>query len=166
MGLVFSEFVPVDRIQIAKACITMTTRHFRFWSWCVAILLGTGCNAKNESAKLMPDGPNTPEGVYRQFMLAILSPSQDEIRSLIIENPEADVLWQGKYPENVAAALRDQYRSMEIKRATSGEPIDPDKVNLESSAVPIQLNAVKIDGKWKIDAGPLISLRKAVHESK
>ncbi|MCA9213972.1 MAG: hypothetical protein KDB27_12960 [Planctomycetales bacterium] len=100
---------------------------------------------------------NTPEGVYRRFMIANLSGDEATIRPLIVNNEDGDVLWQGVYPVDVAAALAQQYRGMEISRIESS---DADRVVLQSPALPIPLAVVNLEGTWRIDAGPIIDFRK------
>ncbi len=98
----------------------------------------------------------TPEAAYRNLMLAN---DEKTIRSLILERDDADVLWEGgQYPKDVAELLAEQYRTMEISREGGDETKG---VVMHSSAFPLPLTAVKVDGFWKIDAGPLIELRNA-----
>jgi hypothetical protein len=113
-----------------------------------------------------PPKPNdaAPEAVYRQFMLALVPGKQAEISALILDHPEAEILWVGQpYPTSVAAALAEQYRTMQITRDPSSTD---DRVVLNSSAVPAPMTVVQADGTWKLDAGPLIKLRKMVAEFK
>lgn len=104
---------------------------------------------------------SSPEEVYRAFMLANLRGEEAEIRKLIVDDPDADVLWQGAYPAEVAAALGEIYESMEITRVDEVEGDGSREVTLESPAVPIQLRMVREGDAWQVDAAPLIKLRKA-----
>ncbi len=108
----------------------------------------------------------TPEEVYRQFFLATLKPDERTIRALIVDHKDADVLWkEGSYPDDVAALLASQYRDMTIERS---EPLvsstESDRVLLRSSASPIPLTLIKRDGKWRLDARPIIEMRKKATE--
>ena len=104
-----------------------------------------------------------PEAVYRKFMLALLDGKQSEISDLILDHPEAEILWQGSYPSAAASALAEQYCTMQITRADGS---NAEQVMLNSSAVPVPMKVSKIDNQWKIDAGPLIELRKSVRQFK
>jgi hypothetical protein len=105
---------------------------------------------------------NTPEEVYRRFLLANLTGDELAIRGLIREHEGAEVLWQGPYPEDVAALLAEQYRTMEIVRVKPrGHKERADTVYLQSSASPIPMAVVRIDGKWRVDASPIIEFRKS-----
>lgn len=141
--------------------------------WVVVTVLGilAGCNraAPPSSGRIdiVAENANTPEGAYRRFMLANLAGEERAIRPLIVDHDNADVLWRdATYPKDVAAALAEQYRQMEITRAKL--PVQdetPDRVLLESSASPVPLAAVRIGGVWKVDARPIIAFRKAARET-
>lgn len=103
----------------------------------------------------MEDEP-LPEDVLFDFLIANLRGSEDEIRPLIVEHPDAAFLWQGAYPPEVAELLARQYEGMGIARVEEG----PDRVLLQSSASPIPLAVVKVEGKWRVDASPIIEFRK------
>jgi hypothetical protein len=133
------------------------------WIFVPVLAVCIGCSSQKQAANTDENSSNNPEAVYRQFFLSSLTPNEAEIRSLIIERPDAETLWSGKYPEKVADLLREQYRTMEIKRVESAGDKDPNKIVLESSALPIQVTVVRVEGKWKLDAGPIIELRKAAN---
>ena len=97
-----------------------------------------------------------PEDALFDFLIANLGGSEDEIRPLIVDHPDAALLWQGAYPPNVAAALAEQYESMDIARVEEG----PDRVLLQSSASPIPLAVLRVGGEWRVDASPIIEFRK------
>jgi len=99
-------------------------------------------------------------------MLAGLAGDQQAIRPLIVDHEDAEVLWQGAYPQDVARLLAGQYQQMEITRVKSpGKDDGPDKIWLQSSASPIPLAVVKSGGTWKVDAGPIITFRKAAQKA-
>ena len=105
---------------------------------------------------------NTPEEVYRQFLLANLAGDELTIRGLILEHDGAEILWRGPYPKDVAALLAEQYRTMEIVRVKPrGHKERADTVFLQSSTSPIPMAVVRVDGKWRVDASPIIEFRKA-----
>jgi hypothetical protein len=102
----------------------------------------------------MDEGP-LPEDVLFDFLIANLRGSEDEIRPLIVDHPDAHLLWQGAYPPEVAALLAQQYEGMGIARVEEA----PDRVLLQSSASPIPLTVFKIAGVWRVDASPIIAFR-------
>jgi hypothetical protein len=101
-----------------------------------------------------------PEDALFEFLIANLYGREDEIRPLIIEHPDADLLWQGAYPKDVADLLVEQYHGMEIARIQD----KPDRVLLQCSASPIPLEVVMVDGAWRVDASPIIDFRKRARD--
>jgi hypothetical protein len=97
-----------------------------------------------------------PEDILVNFLIANLGGNEDEIRPLIVDHPDSAVLWQGAYPPDVAALLAQQYQGMEIARIEEG----PDRVLLRSSASPIPLAVVRVGDEWRVDASPIIGIRK------
>jgi hypothetical protein len=97
-----------------------------------------------------------PEDVLFDFLIANLRGSEDEIRPLIVDHPDAALLWQGAYPPDVAELLARQYEGMGIARLEER----PDRVMLQSSASPIPLAVVRVHGNWRVDASPIIEFRK------
>lgn len=102
-----------------------------------------------------------PEDVLFDFLIANLSGSEAEVRPLIVDHPEAALLWQGAYPPEVAALLARQYQGMDIVRVEEG----PDRVLLRSSASPIPLAVVRVGGEWRVDASLIIEFRKQAEQS-
>jgi hypothetical protein len=97
-----------------------------------------------------------PEDVLFDFLIANLGGSEADIRPLIVDHPDAHLLWQGAYPPDVAEALAESYQGMGIARVEEG----PDRVLLQSSATPIPLAVVRVGGEWRVDASPIIAFRK------
>jgi hypothetical protein len=97
-----------------------------------------------------------PEDVLCEFLFANLRPDEATIRSLIVDHPDAHLLWQGSYPEEVAALLEEQYTGMGIARIEES----PERVLLQCPASPIPLAVVKVAGEWRVDASPIIEFRK------
>jgi hypothetical protein len=132
----------------------------------VLFAISVGCSENTspppKDQNVMAEDENTPESVYRRFMIANLTGDETAIRPLILEHEDVDVLWQGAYPDEVAAALAQQYQGMEISRVDSP---DDESVMLQSSASPIPLAAIKVDGAWRLDASPIIEFRKASNKT-
>ncbi|MFN0019377.1 MAG: hypothetical protein ACKVP0_14020 [Pirellulaceae bacterium] len=103
-----------------------------------------------------------PEDVLFEFLIANLGGSEEEIRPLIVDHPDAALLWQGAYPPEVAALLARQYEGMEIARIEE----QPDRVLLQSTASPLPLAVVRVDGEWLVDASPIIEFRKRAAKQK
>jgi len=96
-----------------------------------------------------------PEDALFDFLIANLRGKENEIRPLIVDHPDAHLLWQGAYPPEVSALLAKQYQGMSIARVEES----PHRVLLQSSATPIPLAVVKIAGVWRVDASPIIAFR-------
>ncbi|HJZ92349.1 MAG TPA: hypothetical protein VKE40_15845 [Gemmataceae bacterium] len=97
-----------------------------------------------------------PEDVLFDFLVANLRGREEDIRPLILDHPDAALLWQGAYPPDVAKLLVQQYEGMGIARVEEW----PDRVVLHSSASPIPLTVVRVGGEWRLDASPIIEFRK------
>jgi hypothetical protein len=125
---------------------------FKKWAFAVSALLlsAAGCSKAG-------DKPGSPEDVYRRFMLGNLSGDEKAIRTLVLDHPEAAILWSGgSYPAPVAEVLGKQYREMKISRMTD----EPERVVLQSPASPVPLEVRRVNGEWRIDASPIIGFRK------
>jgi hypothetical protein len=106
------------------------------------------------------EGEPLPEDVLFDFLIANLHGREEEIRPLIVKHPDAALLWQGAYPPDVAQLLARQYEGMAIARVEEG----PDRVLLQSSASPIPIAVIKVQGEWRVDASPIINFRKRVQK--
>ena len=84
-----------------------------------------------------------PEDALFEFLIANIYGREDEIRPLIIEHPDADLLWQGVYPKDVADLLVEQYHGMEIARIQD----KPDRVLLQHSRGPAPVVVNSKDGR-------------------
>lgn len=98
----------------------------------------------------------TPEDVLFDFLIANLRGQEEEIRPLIVDHPDAALLWAGAYPPDVADALARGYEGMAMSRVEGG----PDRVLIRSSASPIPLAVLRVDGEWRVDASPIIEFRR------
>jgi hypothetical protein len=103
----------------------------------------------------MADEP-LPEDILFDFLIANLRGREGEIRPLILDHPDAALLWQGAYPPDVAELLAQQYEGMAMARVEE----EADRVLLQSSAGPIPLAVVRVEGEWRVDASPIIEFRK------
>ncbi|WP_143097107.1 hypothetical protein [Myxococcus fulvus] len=116
----------------------------------LSLVMAAGCAQK-------PDVPGSPEDVYRRFALANLTGSEQAIRPLIIDHPDAAILWsEGAYPADVAEELGKHYREMKIVRIEEKF----EWVLMKGSDSPIPMELRRIDGVWRFDASPIIDFRK------
>ena len=102
-----------------------------------------------------------PEDVLFDFLIANLGGSEAEIRPLIVDHPDAALLWQCVYPSEVAALLARQYECLGIVRIEE----EPDRVLLRFSASPIPLAVIRVGDDWRVDASPIIEFRKRAQET-
>jgi hypothetical protein len=98
-----------------------------------------------------------PEDVYRAFLRAAIAGDEVAIRPLIVQHGDANQLWAGAYPKDVAATLDAQYRTMSVHRVPA-----PDNVTyVTSEAFPFALAVVRDGDTWRVDADPLIAMWSA-----
>jgi hypothetical protein len=96
----------------------------------------------------------TPEAVYRRFLVASLSGDEAQIRPLIIEPEDPSVLWEKPYPEDVARLLAAHYRSTPVLRV----PPPDDSVHVTSAELPEPLRLVRSGVTWRVDPASLVRL--------
>jgi hypothetical protein len=159
----------------------------------IALLLGC---SKSEPTKKRDDGATSktasPDGItsdgptnaasgadvaLRRFLVAMVSGDQVEIRATIIDNPDAEILWQGnaKSSDEKAEATR-LVNSTTFQHLKVGDEVhipggktlrlDEDYVNenrqqIAVPDIPIPFILAKVNGIWKVDAGTVIAGRKA-----
>jgi hypothetical protein len=96
----------------------------------------------------------TPEAVYRRFLVASLSGDEAQIRPLIIERDDPSILWEAPYPEDVARLLAAQYRSTPVLRVSAPD----ESVHVASAELPEPLRLVRSGASWRVDPAPLVGL--------
>jgi hypothetical protein len=119
----------------------------------------------------------TPEDALRSFMVAAVEQDETALRAITL--PDRDLVWllRGRpAPAEAVEKMRTLAADMRIKRLRPGDPIKlpqgqtavvgPDEVTEdravllpEGSPLPVRLQ--RVDGRWKVDAGPVIAARKA-----
>lgn len=97
------------------------------------------------------------ERAFRKFDSALLKGDKVIIKSLIIENENAEILWAGKYPEDVAVKLAEISSSQPLKKIPISE--DGNKVKIIASGWPFPIEMNFINGEWRINADNIIALR-------
>ncbi|WP_299278953.1 hypothetical protein [uncultured Psychroserpens sp.] len=98
-----------------------------------------------------------PEKVFREFDNALLFGNKKIIQSLILENDNADLLWNGKYPDSVAEKLNELSNNQPIKRIKESE--DGKSVEIIASGWPFSIELLLKNDKWKVNADKIIELR-------
>lgn len=97
------------------------------------------------------------ERAFRKFDSALLKGDKAIIESLILENENAEILWAGKYPEDVAVKLDEISSSQPLKKIPVSE--DGNKVKIIASGWPFPIEMNFINGEWRINADNIIALR-------
>ncbi|MCH2196960.1 hypothetical protein [Kordia sp.] len=98
-----------------------------------------------------------PEKIFRKFDRALLSGNKAVIESLVLDIEKADVLWQGKYPNEVAEQLEELSNKQPIKRIYESE--NGKSIKILASGWPFPIEMIQKNGTWKINAGKIIKLR-------
>jgi hypothetical protein len=100
-----------------------------------------------------------PEKAWRRFSRALLRGKKDEIEPLIQAHPDAEVLWAGAYPNDVASLLDQIDESYSVSQI-SGSEEDGEVTIITPDFGPMTLRL--IGGDWRIDATKIIECRKAM----
>ncbi len=99
-----------------------------------------------------------PEKAWRRFSRAILRGKRDEIEPLILEHPDAEVLWSSAYPEEVQPLLGEIADSYTISQVSGSEESGKVMV-ITPDFGPVRMELVS--GSWRIDATKVIERWKA-----
>lgn len=99
-----------------------------------------------------------PERTWRRLAHALLTGRRDEIEPLIQAHPEAEILWSGAYPDNVALALDELAESQPVTRIPGSEQEGVATI-ITPDFGPVSLKLV--DGSWRVDASKVIACWKA-----
>jgi len=112
--------------------------------------------------RVLEDENTEPEEVTRKLLGALLTGQRDEIEPLILEHQDAEILWQGAYPSDVASQLDEISNSYPVARisglSSEGE------VKLMTGDFPFPLAVKQIEGQWRVDASEVISMRNYLRE--
>jgi len=99
-----------------------------------------------------------PEQTMRQLLAALLAGSRSEIEPLIMDHPDAEILWQGAYPAEVAVQLSHISNSNRIGRVS--DHAADGQVKLITADFPFPITVKKFGQQWKVDAAEIIAIRK------
>ena len=137
-----------------------------------------GCS-KTEPEAETSQKTKSPKEVLSEFFIALLSKDEAVIRKLILPNPDAQILWKGQTtsPQD-RRGFEKQLSNMTCRECKVGEIIDlpggrklevtsqmvNDKSKLifpviDGQPMEVPLPVIMVDGKWKIEAGPIIFAR-------
>jgi hypothetical protein len=145
--------------------------------------LGVGAMGKAPAGGGPPRYPDaTPEEALRTFMVAGARQDEAALRAVSLPDPELARLVQGEpAPPEIVERIRAHAAEMKIRRLQPGDKIKlppnqdtvvgPDDVGEdramllpEAARFPVRLR--KIQGHWKVDAGPIIAARKAAEAAR
>lgn len=117
----------------------------------------------------------TPATVLRAFLIALAAGDSAKGNGLIVANPDAEILWQGKAgPLDVFAvslSLEAGLQSLKIGdrvELPGGKSVVIDESHVNDNRAeftmpgnPVPFVVVKSDGQWRVDASTVIAARKA-----
>ena len=101
-----------------------------------------------------------PEQTLRRLLTALLRGERKEIEPLILDHPDAPVLWEGAYPSDVAEQLDGISRSYSIGRLPGTR--DSEEVRLITADFPFPITVRQVDGQWKVDVAKIVEMRKHI----
>ncbi|WP_422926651.1 hypothetical protein [Singulisphaera sp. PoT] len=145
--------------------------------WAVPWCVGHGQDAKKATITAFPD---SPEGAVKNFMIAMATGNERELQALTLPLPEGDFAWLLKgerLPADKVAEFRKAVaEEMPFRIAKPGEmfplskgrvieikpaEFSPDRSVVVHEGAPIPTRVRKIEGRWKVDAAPMVAGRKA-----
>lgn len=103
-----------------------------------------------------------PEQAMRKLLAALLTGNRSEVEPLIMDHPDADILWQAAYPPGVADQLGQISDSNPIGRVSAHEK--EGEVKLVTADFPFPITVKKHGTQWKVDAKDIIAARKQANE--
>lgn len=97
-----------------------------------------------------------PEQVWRRLSNALLRGQRAEIEPLILPHPDAAILWQGAYPQDVAESLEELAERDPVTRIV-GDEAEGHVIVMSADFGPVH---VKLNGgTWWVDASEIIRIR-------
>lgn len=118
----------------------------------------------------------TPEEAFRTFMIAMLTHDEATLRAVTVKTDDFDWLLKGDPvpPEHLEAAKRDIQKPLRALKAgdevklpgnrkvtVQPEEVTADRAVLVADWMAVPTRMWKVDGRWRVDAVPLIAARKA-----
>jgi hypothetical protein len=147
---------------------------------------GGSAAAPPAEATKKPDAagfPNTPEGAYKTFILAMATGDEPALRGITLSPEGIDWLLAGEHlpPERVGAFRQAVVDKLQIRRLKAGEQIKlpggrvtrvkaeevgADRAVLMSEGMPVPTRCVRVKGRWRVDARPVVASRRAAGAAK
>jgi hypothetical protein len=157
--------------------------YLRGGTWALlGLLLGTSAAAYGQAASKaqLPGFPNTPEGSVQAFTFAIATGNEAALRAVTLPLSAEDFAWLMK-GQHVPTDKVEEFRKfveegMKVRIGRPGEKfplpggrvveIKPEDFAADRSVVvqegaPLPNRVRKLEGRWRIDAGPVVAGRKA-----
>lgn len=118
----------------------------------------------------------TPEEAFRTFMIAMLTHDEATLRAVTVKTDDFDWLLKGDPvpPEHLEAAKKDIQKPLRALKAgdevklpgnrkvtVQPEEVTADRAVLVADWMAVPTRMWKVDGRWRVDAVPLIAARKA-----
>ncbi|MCE9547604.1 MAG: hypothetical protein K8T25_19215 [Planctomycetia bacterium] len=121
------------------------------------------------------------DDVMQAFFIALLSNDEAGVKAEIMPHAKAEILWKGMpVPKQLLEQMKKQFKGLTCREVKLGDTIrlpggnevkaNDSMINADSKLVypsvageemPIPLRMQKSEGKWKVDATPLIEARLA-----
>lgn len=105
-----------------------------------------------------------PEKALCRLLSALWRGRRQEIEPLILNHPDAGVLWEGEFSPDAAEKLDAVYGAFAIGRLP--ETGNEEEVHLISADFPFPLKVMQIDGQWKVDVTKIVDMRKHTRDSR
>ena len=151
-----------------------------YWLALVLALSGQarGDDPATEDRTATGSFPNTPEGAFKEYFYAMGMGDEKVLRSVTLPHDDFEWLLKGKH---VAPEKADEYRKIIdekflTRRLAPGDIVDlptggqlkvrpqevsEDRVVLLQKGAPLPTRLERHEGRWKVNAGPMIAARKA-----
>jgi len=124
--------------------------------------------------------PNTPEGAVQNFVIAMATGNERELHEFTLPLPDGDFAWLLKGQHLPAEKLAEFRKAVAVEmmfrigrpgekfplgggRVLEIKPVEfsPDRSVVVHEAAPIPTRVRKVEGRWKVDAAPMVAGRKA-----
>ena len=121
------------------------------------------------------EDPNSPEAALRLFLYATTIRDEEIVKQVTMPHKNLEVLWEGPpVPEEGIASARYMFATISFRTFKVGDRIplpDGSKYVLDESWInedrqqiaivrdPFPFDLVRVDGKWKVNAAPMIEGR-------
>lgn len=99
-----------------------------------------------------PNEVESPESVYRRFLIARLSADETALRALLLSDEHTSFPPRRAYPPELVAVLVEHYRTVDVFRVEA--PPRPPHVYLFAASGEGPLALVRTDTGWKVDPRP------------